>query len=297
MNNNALRYFTSWLLYQTGVTTLSRRLLCRDCCFVLLFHGISSQRYLAVPDDVQPSLSRDELRTILSWLQPRFRFLSPTEFFAADHPGVLLTFDDGLANNVTNALPVLEEYNAPAIFFVSTQHVLEPRNWLSATRQMARRGWGSEDAVPEDIALDYYDGMSADQLVRCAAHPLITIGSHTVSHSFLTRCSIDELSFELTESKRALEAMSGKTVDLFAYPTGDYNREVAEAVQAAGYRAAFAVAPRNVGLPGFEIPRIGIYQPEPPYLSLKLSGLYRCPIKNQPVYLTPDTRYLTSDSQ
>ena len=38
---------------------------------------------------------------------------------------VVLTFDDGFANNATVARPVLEELQMSAVFFVSTRH-LEP---------------------------------------------------------------------------------------------------------------------------------------------------------------------------
>jgi peptidoglycan/xylan/chitin deacetylase (PgdA/CDA1 family) len=188
---------------------------------------------------------------------------------------VLLTFDDGLANNYNNVLPVLQTLNAPAIFFVSTQHVHSHKNWLPASRAAARRHWGREENVPQELAADFYDGMSRDQLAECARNPLVTIGSHTVSHPLLTQCDRDRLEFELNESRHFLEGITGKTVSLFAYPTGDYNRAVAEAVKLCGYRAAFAENIRHVGMPAFEIQRIGIYAAGPAYLSLKLSGVHR----------------------
>ena len=129
--------------------------------------------------------------------------------------------------------------------------------------------------MPEDLATDFYEGMSCIQLAECARNPLITIGSHTVSHPLLTQCDRDQLEFELTESRRFLEEVTGQSVSLFAYPAGDYNRGVAEAVKAAGYLAAFAEDTRHVGMPAFEIQRIGIYAAGPVYLSLKLSGLHR----------------------
>ncbi|MEW6716806.1 MAG: polysaccharide deacetylase family protein [Chloroflexota bacterium] len=266
------------LLYLTGLSVLARHLLASRARFTLLFHGVSTYYHTALPAKVQPSLSIDELHNILSWLQSRFTFLTPQEFLTTDKPGVLLTFDDGLANNVTNVLPVLEVFGAPAIFFISTQHVTDPRDWLPAIRKIACSNWEDITDVPDDFAVDFYDGMSADQLAACAKHPLITIGSHTVSHPFLTQCTPETLTFELTESKRVLEKITGQTVDLFAYPTGDYNQPVAEAVRQAGYRAAFAVDSKNVDMPAFEIPRIGIYQSDPAYISLKLSGLYRRPV-------------------
>ena len=57
------------------------------------------------------------------------------------------------------------------------------------------------------------------------------------------------------------------------------NAKVAEAVRSAGYRAAFAVDALNVTSPLFEIPRVGIYASDAPYLTLKLSGLHRRPLR------------------
>jgi peptidoglycan/xylan/chitin deacetylase (PgdA/CDA1 family) len=276
---SASKMLYSGALWCSGLAGLSRRTLAARGRFVLTFHGIASVHYLPGPRCVQPSLNVDGLRGILKWLKPRFRFLTPLEFLKAEHSGVLLTFDDGAANNFTNAIPLLEKFEAPAVFFVSTQHVKNCRNWLPAARRLARLGWGAEEAVPRDLAADYFDGMLEQQVAACGRHPLITIGSHTVSHPFLTHCKGDDLRFELMASKDCLERLTRSRVELFAYPTGDYDGRVLEAVRAAGYRAAFAEESRHLGVAQFEIPRIGIYSPDRPYLSAKLSGLYRQPLR------------------
>ncbi len=236
---------------------------------VLLFHGISGRKRPHLPAEVQPYLDTGDLAKVLAWTRRRFPFLTPDEFLHTSRPGVLLTFDDGLANNYTHALPVLETFDAPAVFFVATQHVPDPADWLPATRQMARQGWGHESRVPPDLAAEFYHGLSIEQLAACARHPLITIGSHTVSHPLLTRCTPAEIDRELTASKTFLENHTGHPVTLLAYPAGDYNRTVAERARAAGYRAAFAVRPRNAGLPRYEIPRLDLYRAHPLYLWLK----------------------------
>jgi peptidoglycan/xylan/chitin deacetylase (PgdA/CDA1 family) len=223
----------------------------------------------------------DDLRRVLVWVKERFPLLWPDEFLYSSDSGVLLTFDDGLANNYANVLPMLREFDAPAVLFVTTQHVACPKDWLAATRNSACRYWGSEERVPSELAKDFYDGMSKDQLALCAGNSLIAIGSHTVSHPFLTQCDGTQLDFEVVESKRFLEEVTGQRVNLFAYPAGHYNRSVAEAVRIAGYRAAFAEDTRNVGLPLFEIPRIGIYASDPAYMSLKLSGLHRFALRGR----------------
>lgn len=266
------------VLLSLGVFDLARMTWQKRGKLALMFHGIASRYYPEFFRELQPTLTANALDEILAWLKDYFIFLTPQEFLFSDSPGVLLTFDDGLASNYVNALPLLEKHNAPGIFFVSTQHVLEPMNWLPSYHQMAIKGWGSAGAVPFDVAQDFYMGLSPHQLAACAVHPLITIGSHTRGHPFLTRCSSVELISEIVDSKKVLEQITGKSVDYFAYPTGDYNAEVAAVVKRGGYRAAFAVDAASLTELCYEIPRIGIYSSDKGYLRMKLSGLYRRPL-------------------
>lgn len=270
----------------SGLPWLARALLVRGGRFALTFHGVSRQRYPRVPRDLQPHHTIDEFRATLAWLAARFPFLSLDEFLYTARPGVLLTFDDGHANNLLNILPVLQEFSAPGLFFVSLQHVRNPRDWLGFTREYARRGWGDESNVPEDFARDCYDGLSETQLAELAASPWAVIGSHTLTHPDLSALSIADLHNELQESRRALAEITRQPVATLAYPYGYYNRAVAEAVCASGYRAAFAVIPEGIGLPVYEIPRVDLYDPDPAYLSLKLSGL-RWPALYSPILPAP----------
>ncbi len=266
------------LLWWSGATRLALRRLPARGRFVLVMHGVAARRYPDIAQRAQPSHDQEELAQTLGWLQERFAFLTLAQFLDADLGGVLLTFDDGLANNYEYALPVLEEYEVPAIFFVTTQHIRQPSDWLPATHQIAERQWNSQGAVPTQFAHEFYDGMSEQQLQACATHPLITIGGHTASHPFLTQCDEAKLHEELGASRHYLQQLTGQSIDTFAYPTGDYDRRVAEATRAAGYRWAFAVDPHSVGLPDYEIPRIGLYDSDPAYLGLKLSGWHRRPL-------------------
>lgn len=260
----------------SGLSGLARRVLASRGRFVLEFHGVPRDRGAGLPAPLRPCLSRDDLDGILNWLGSRFRFLSPAEFFAADAPGVLLTFDDGFANQAREALPLLEAHDAHAIVFVTTRHVVEPRHWLpfvESALQMHGRGTASEATLHE-----IFDGMSQVELERCAESAWITIGSHTVDHPLLSRCEPARLRRELEESKRCLEALTGQEVDLLAYPSGDYDARVVKAAKQAGYRAAFVEDSRSLGVGAFEIPRVGLYSAEEAYLAAKLSGLHRRPL-------------------
>lgn len=261
---------------RSGLAELARRLLARRGRFVLEFHGVAGERHPDLPRRVQPSFSRDELAAALRRLRDRFRFLTPEELLSSRADGVLLTFDDGYANQAAHALPLIEEHEAPAVFFVATRHVADPGDWLPAVRRAAAECPGP---LPPEVRRDLFDGMSADELRTLASSPFVTLGSHTVNHPLLTRCYDEDLAFELADSKRFLEETVGRPVELFAYPSGDYDRRVAEAVREAGYRAAFVEESRRLGLGRWEIPRVGLYSAGPGYLAAKLCGLHRRPLR------------------
>ena len=66
---------------------------------------------------------------------------------------LLLTFDDGYYNNI-RALPVLEEFNVPAVFFVSTEHVKQNKCfwWDVLHRERAAQGASFVQIYREGLA-------------------------------------------------------------------------------------------------------------------------------------------------
>jgi len=275
----AIQETLSKILYRSGFSDVIRKILTKDKRFVLVMHGVASEFNPAYPREAQPHLCRSDMIAILQWLTTHFAFLSPSDFFETAKPGVLLTFDDGFANNHEVLLPILEDYNTPAIYFVTLQHILEPKDWLPATREVAKKGWAGLADIPKTVAHDFYDGMTVRQLQACARHPLITIGSHTLSHPFLSQCTDEALYDEIRGSKQILEEIITQRVDYFAYPTGDYDVRAIEHIRAVGYTAAFAVDPKNVSEFKYEVPRVGLYDADSAYLGMKLSGLHRRPIR------------------
>jgi peptidoglycan/xylan/chitin deacetylase (PgdA/CDA1 family) len=67
----------------------------------------------------------------------------------------------------------------------------------------------------------------------------VEIGSHSFSHPWLTRLSDGELEREVVYSRRLLEDKLGKAVTSFAYPYGNYDARVMDAVRKSGYQCAF----------------------------------------------------------
>ena len=108
---------------------------------------------------------------------------------------VLLSFDDGYADNYNYAFPLLREEKVSGTFFV-----------VSSTIGNNNR-------------------MTADQLREMQANGM-KIGSHTVNHERLTDMNVREIDFELRVSQKTLEKILGEPVCALAYPTGKVNEAV-----------------------------------------------------------------------
>jgi len=66
----------------------------------------------------------------------------------------------------------------------------------------------------------------------------ITFGSHSSTHQILTRLSREEMRRELRDSLDDLRRRPIASIPVFCYPNGNYNPQVVEEVQRAGYEAA-----------------------------------------------------------
>jgi peptidoglycan/xylan/chitin deacetylase (PgdA/CDA1 family) len=85
-----------------------------------------------------------------------------------------------------------------------------------------------------------------DELAGLAADPLVTIGSHTVSHPFLAKSDVESVLSELTESRFMIEQKLGVRPEHLAYPVGAPDaagpREFALAAE-VDYRTAVTTRP------------------------------------------------------
>ncbi|MCM8812068.1 MAG: polysaccharide deacetylase family protein [Candidatus Omnitrophica bacterium] len=162
------------------------------------------------------SITVTEFEAILSRLKRLgYRTASSREFIAwqqgkQDLPKrtVVLTFDDGYKNHLERVAPLLVRYRFGGTFFVTLDLIGRP-GYVT---------W-------EDLKKMVFLGME--------------IGSHGVSHRPLSQLSRDEMEREIVESKKVLEEKLGVPITAIAAPGGFWNRPIAEAVEKAGYEAAW----------------------------------------------------------
>jgi peptidoglycan/xylan/chitin deacetylase (PgdA/CDA1 family) len=88
--------------------------------------------------------------------------------------------------------------------------------------------------------------ITLDELKQISNNKLVTIGSHTVSHPVLNRCSFEQQNEELNDSKKILQDWLKTDINFLAYPNGDYNQDTIDIAVKAGYKLAFTVVPDKV---------------------------------------------------
>jgi peptidoglycan/xylan/chitin deacetylase (PgdA/CDA1 family) len=120
---------------------------------------------------------------------------------------IVVSFDDGYASQLRNAMPVLRSHGWPGVLN------LEVKN------------------------LSIAGGITKRQVRRLIAAGW-EIDAHTLTHPDLTTLDPAAVRHEVDGSRAALRRDFHVPVDGFAYPAGRYDAAAEAAVRAAGYRAA-----------------------------------------------------------
>lgn len=202
---------------------------------ILMYHRVDRERPTdAVGRDltVSPAQFEAQLRTLrahgvsaisMHELARRLRAGEPL-----DHV-VVLTFDDGYADQYTQAVPLLRKYGANATFYIISGQVGRPRHVTWPELQaMQRAGF--------DIA------------------------AHGVQHDDLSEMSALQQEAQIRGSVAALRAHVAAPIDTYAYPSGRFNAQTLRIVRANGMDLAvttdqvYVLPPEN----RFEITRVRV---------------------------------------
>ena len=199
---------------------------------ILMYHQI------AEPEENNLYLSPENFRSQLDWLDSHgFTGISMEALYEhwvlqkplPENP-IVLSFDDGYLPMYTEAMPRIREKGWSATFYMISDAVNNPAEFMSA----------------EQLAEMCDSGME--------------IGSHTVHHSDLAIIDRERAAAELADSRAAIEAMTGRPCTAFCYPSGKYDDELAAMCAECGYHTAVTTQGGVAGVdsPLYLLPRIRI---------------------------------------
>jgi peptidoglycan/xylan/chitin deacetylase (PgdA/CDA1 family) len=208
--------------------------------------------------------SKHLFESSINWLtQNGFYFISVDEVEKAaagkipfPKGAVVLTIDDGWQSNLDNIVPVAEKNKIPVTIFVSTEAVEKGNGYWWSYINEARKIGLAKDSVEFFKSLDNEDrikiieetktkininrqALTIDQIKDISKNKYVSLGSHSVSHPILPRCSNIESNFEITQSKKLIEGWVNKEIKHFAYPNGDFSNREISILKRTGYTLAF----------------------------------------------------------
>ena len=160
---------------------------------ILMYHAVSNEMW-GIPElFVDPA----EMDRQLAWLVENgydpiwFEDLRHIEQY--DKP-VILTFDDGYADNYLELLPLLEKHRVKATFFVIA---------------------GVLETSPHS--------MTPEMVTGAAASGLVSIQSHGMTHHNMGAMDEETLRYEFSESKRILASLTKREPSVVCYPEGKFS--------------------------------------------------------------------------
>ena len=242
----------------------------------VLFHSLHESQAQLANRDLAPNQHvtvADFRGFVEEMLENDYTVVSPAQIDAGLSPGrryLTITFDDGYFNNML-ALDVLNQFRAPATFFVSTDHVQQNKAfwWDASSRELTRSGVSPDlqkseieqlkMLTPEKIDArlverfgpavlkpkgDIDRQFTPRELGQFSLNPWVHVGNHTRDHAIFTNCTPAEMVDQITACQNALADLVGYRPVAIAYPNGNSSSVAVDVAVAAELRVGFTVAPR-----------------------------------------------------
>lgn len=127
---------------------------------------------------------------------------------------VMITFDDTSEEQYTVGKAELEKYGFKGVFFIMTISIGRP-------------------------------GYMSKEQIKSLSDDGHTIGCHTYDHNNVKKYEGADWDLQMVKTKEKLETITGKKVDYFAYPFGEWKANAIPELQKRNYKAAFQLASKR----------------------------------------------------
>lgn len=215
-----------------------------DIPLILMYHAVADPSY----DPNLLAVSPRRFAGQLAWLaRYGLRGVAVGTLVSALRAGrarglIGITFDDGYASVLENAVPALARHGFTATVFVISDRLGGTNDWDAGTP------WPLLSAVQ----------------VRELAAAGLEIGSHSATHVRLAGTPAETLRAEVSGSRQRLTQVADADVRGFAYPYGDMDATARRAARDAGYDYACAVRAPRAALGPMALPRVYVGQGDGP---------------------------------
>lgn len=243
---------------------------------ILCYHGVCEDRLAGEPWVPLYFVTQSAFERQLRYLKGNARVLPLADAIARLQEGSLpprsvsLTFDDGYANNLELAQPLLARHGMSATVFLSSAYIETGELYPFLKLKLIRLSAAAGRPIAAEPLLDYKSApldtvmeraapwwesvrssLTAEQRrflrpltideVLSADPEVIEFGAHSHTHCILSNESPERRQREIRISVDKVRQWSGRPVRLFSYPNGehgDFGETDKEALRAEGVEAA-----------------------------------------------------------
>lgn len=218
---------------------------------VLAYHSVSNKRSML-------AVTPGNFKKQIEYLRSRgYKNIKPDNLFKEENSKnkIIISFDDGLKDNLDTAMPILDENDYKAVIFIATKYIGEKGSFMSKEDDKNFLMLNDEEIIKlEDSDWD--------------------VCNHLHSHRNLSDLSATEIKKEYITAREILDSIMNKkeNTKIIAYPRNKKNDVVIDVLKNAGVKMAFSGAVGTVDKESniMDLPRIEI-DADTSFLKFKLA--------------------------
>lgn len=253
----------------------------RNALMTFLFHGLFLNEEEIGLNLVHPQskITVGHFRQFVEYyLQHGYTFIATEDILNgldAYKNYILITFDDGYFS-CAHALPLLREYNIPAVFFISTAHIKNNRCfwWDVLYRERMKAKVPIEEITLELEHLklktaeeiekhliglfsqeaftpigDIDRPFTPEELKDFARQKYVFLGNHTKDHAILTNYNLRDIKAQIINGQNELHQLTGIVPMAISFPNGNYSYSILAIAKENGLKLGITVEEKKNYLP------------------------------------------------
>ena len=277
-----LKFIAKLILSRISESLFIYKKIKKNKIHVFLYHDISTNPS-NFSKTYELNVTPENFEKQLKFIKENYQIISPNNLLNVKKitkPLALITFDDGLRSYFDIALPILEAFDCPSLFFLNGGPIQkEPfwsglavylcnhdkefsldlsnrkflkthgaRSYLYLKKSQVHNFFNNNNRLRETIykkVNDFHGGFAnEDDLIKVDGHPLVFFGNHLFNHYNAANITTSELITNYTKNSEYLARFKSFIPDIISYPFGHpetcFNQSTNIALKKSGAKLIFS---------------------------------------------------------